>query len=190
MAATVLIKRLLGTSPGHASEVDITSGNLRFKQAENNTADTNNPVPAAGTLDTDASVSYWTITQLHWSAGAANSLSNFLWWGDGDALPTGTKIRGEVATSYIQAVTTGLTFGGAGEAKVANYSTMTAPVNLWLVAGGGTYQVGAKKTIGATTLVATGYIDRWWVMQIQVALTAAAGVIAGSFTATWSYDEV
>jgi hypothetical protein len=189
MAATVLIKRLIGASPGQASAVDETSGNTRLKQADDAADDANNPVPAAGTLDSNASVSCWGVTQLHCTGAPATGLAGIKWWGDNTALATGLKIRGESATSYIQAVTSGLTFGGAGEAKVANYSTMTAPVDLWNVGATGTYTSGAKKSLSGTLGATTGYIaNTFMVLQIQVASTAAAGPTAQR-TATYSYDE-
>jgi hypothetical protein len=189
MAATVLIKRLLGAAPGQSGAIDETSGNTRLKQADNAADDANNPVPASGTLDSNASISAWGVTQLHCTVAPTTGLAGIKWWGDNTALATGLKIRGESATSYIQADLTGFTFGGNSEARVARYSTMTAPVDLWNTGGTGTYHSGAKKSLTGTIGATTGYIaDTFMVLQIQVASTASAGPTAAR-TATYSYDE-
>lgn len=182
MAATVQIMRRTGAS----TDTDITNPtNTRLKQADNGTIDTNNPIPAVGTIDSNASVSCWCATKLQVvTTPPANGISNLKWYTDGVSLATGLKLKGEVATSYIQAVTSGLTFGGAGELKVANYSTITTPVDVIA-----TYTSGAMKTVAGSIGNATGQIGTaFMVYQLQVASTASPGTTAGT-TFTWQYDE-
>jgi hypothetical protein len=186
--------RLAGTTPGQAGAVDVTSGStFRMKQADNPTSDTNNPIPAVGTLDSNASVSCWWCTTLNVTVAAATAINNIKWYGNNPTLQTGLKLRGEGATGYVQAPTTGLTFGGAGEAKVANYATMTAPVDLATTTASGTYTSGAMKTMtSAAKDNTTGYISGGtfiFVYQLQVASTASPGVMSPIHTATWQYDE-
>lgn len=184
MTATIIINRLTSTGP---TATPITSATTRLKQADNGTQDTNNPVPAVGTLDSNASVSCWCVTRLECTVAPVTAVNNLFWYADNAAMATGTKLKGESATAYVQAPITGLTFGGAGELTVANYTGLTTPVIVGNAAAGGVYTSAAKKTMSGSTTTTEQFGDRF-VYQLQVASAASPGVITAVLF-TWQYDE-
>jgi hypothetical protein len=185
MAATVIINRLTGAGP---TLTDITSTTNRVSQADNASPGTASPVPAAGTLDSNASLSAWCVTRLQCTLAPATLITNLKWYCNNPAMQTDTKFRGETATAYTQAPVTGLTFGGAGELKVANYATLTAPVNLANAGQTGTYTSGAPKSVAGSTSTAVEFGDRMC-YQLQVGSTAVPGVLSPVMANTWQYDE-
>lgn len=180
MAATVLIRRLLGTTPGQAGSVDITSVNTRLKQADNGTADTNNPVPAVTT-----SYSFWASTQLNVTVAPANAINNLKWYSDGTSFGTGLTCSGisaNQASFYTAAVS-------AIVLSVGNYPGLSgAPADVTTFTSGAPHTLAGAPSIGATT----GYIGTTtngaFVFQLAATASASPGTIAQR-TFTWQFDE-
>lgn len=176
MAATVLIYRWTGATAG--SGADITATTTRMKQADNGTADTNNPVPAVTT-----SYSYWVSTRLHVSVAPANAINTLKWYGDGVSAGTGLTISGAKASTGANAGYRQAT--GQGVLSQGNHTGLdAAPVDVTTLTSGGplTTFTGA---IAATTGDGT---FEFFVYQLAATSSASPGAMtARAFT--WSYDE-
>ena len=154
--------------------------NVRFKLADNNTQDANNPcvVPSAGT-----NRSFWKVIALYCSVAPDTAINNVKLYSDG-ALPwTGCTIYvgDEEPATYSQAT------GGAtsGDEMVANYGgggVITAKTDLF------TYTSGSTKSITGSISYVTGKITNYVVLQVDITSSAGAGVQAAE-TLTWQYDE-
>jgi len=157
---------------------------LRFKLADNNTLDANNPCvkPAAGT-----NLSWWKNIRL-WVAGtgASTAINNVKIYTDG-ALDAGGEwvsctiyVGDETPAAYDQATT-----GGAdtGTAMVGNRTGITGQTDFF------TYTSGAVKAVSGS--VGTGInqaISDYIVLQLSVGTTATGGQ-QDAETITWRYDE-
>jgi hypothetical protein len=176
MAATVHIERWTGSGAG--SGADITSTTTRMKQADNGTADTNNPVPAVTT-----SYSYWVSTRLNVTVAAANSVSNLQWYSDGTSAGTGLTIKGAIANvganaGYRQATAAVVLDGPSG---TNHTGTSEAPVNVT------TYTSGSPHAL-AGSQASTGAFGDFFVYQLSATSSAAPGPMTAR-TFTWQYDE-
>ena len=163
MAATVLIREKNGAGE---TATDKTSGTVRFKNADNATVDTSNPmtVPVAGT---DYSFEKW--MRFNVSAGTYTEITNVEVYTDGgNGLGTGISVFGKTAAAY---------------ATPAEATTTSGYTDLF------TYTSGSPLTIGAGPYTSTGDKGNYLVMIMTVADTATAGVTA-SETVTWAWDEI
>lgn len=180
MAATVLIRRLLGTTPGQAGSVDITSVNTRLKQADNGATDTNNPVPAVTT-----SYSYWATTQLNVTVAPANAINNLKWYSDAVSFGTGLTCSGisaNAASFYTQAVS-------AIVLNTSNYTSLSgAPVDVTTLTSGAPHTLAGSPSIAATTGYIGGTTNGAFVFQLAATSSASPGTIAQR-TFTWQFDE-
>jgi hypothetical protein len=180
MAATVVIKRLLGTAPGQSGSVDITSGNTRLKQADNGTADANNPVPAVTT-----SYSYWASTQLQVTVAPSNGINNIKWYSDGSSFGTGLTCSGYSANAtnaYTQATS-------AIVLNTSNYTSLAgAPVDVTTLTSGSPHTLAGSPSIGNTTGYLGGTTNGIFVFQLAATSSASPGTISAR-TVTWQYDE-
>lgn len=180
MAATVDIRRLLGTAPGQTGSAVITGLNTRMKQSDTHaTGGTDNPIPAVTT-----NYSYWATMQLQVSVAPTNGITNLQWYTDSaNNFGTGITCSGNSATTYVQATSAIVLSGPAG----GNHSGLTAtPVDVF------TFTSGSPKSIGGTIANTVGYIggttNGMFVYQLAVTSSAAPGT-TGSETFTWQYDE-
>ena len=180
MAATVLIRRITGTT-GSQTATDITSINTRANAFDTHTtADTTNPVqkPTTGTK-----YSFWVSTRLDATVTPAGTIDNLRWFTDGaNSFATGIAARGNTATSYKQA--TG-TVGDTGNVlNTTNYTTLAAPT-----ADVFTHTSGSPKAVtGSISNPSTGQFGDLFVYQLEVITTAGPGV-SGQETWTWRFDE-
>lgn len=162
MPATVLIEEVNGASVA----TDKTSSTIRFKNADNATVDTANPMvkPTSGV---DWSFKKW--LRFNVSAGTYTSITNIKTYSDGTNSWTGANMWAKAATSTYSTPAEETTSGG-----YANFFSYTA--NGGLTVGSGTYSGTGVKGL---------YVE----MAMEVLSTAGAGTLAGE-TMTWSYDEV
>src|SRR6185436_20449660 len=98
MAATVVIERWTGSGAGTGADLAASSNTTRLKQADNGTADTNNPVPAVTT-----SYSYWANTRLHCTVVPATLINNLKWYSDGVSAGTGLTVNAAKASTGANA---------------------------------------------------------------------------------------
>ena len=163
MAATVQILEKNGAG---GTGTDKTSGNIRFKNADNATVDTSNPMvkPGAGV---DYSFEKW--LRFNVSGGTYTEITNVKAYMDGgNGLGTGV-------TLYAKAVTT--------------YATPAEATSITGYADAFTYTSGSPLTLGAGPFTSTGEKADHLVMMLTVGTTASGG-ITPSETLTIGWDEI
>ena len=166
MAATVQIQEINGAG---ATATDKTSGTIRFKNADNSTVDTVNPMvkPTSGT---DWSYKKWLAFNV--TAGTYTSITNIKTYSDGSNGWTGIKLFAKSATSTYS--------------TPAEETATTGYLDFFGYTANGALTVGGA---GGATYSSTGIKGNYIEMAMEVYSTAGAGTLAGE-TMTWSWDEV
>lgn len=163
MAATVQIIEKNGAG---GTPTDKTSGQIRFKNADNATVDTANPMvkPGAGT---DYSFEKW--LRLNVTGGTYTEITNIKAYMDGaNGLGTGVTLYAKAVASYA---TPAEATGTAGYTDAFTYTS------------------GSPLSLGAGPYTSTGEKGDHLVMMMAVGTTASGG-ITSSETLTISYDEI
>ena len=163
MAATVQILEKNGAG---GTGTDKTSGNIRFKNADNSTVDTSNPMvkPGAGV---DYSFEKW--LRFNVSGGTYTEITNIKAYMDGgNGLGTGVTLYAKAVTAY------------ATPAEATSVSGYTDAF---------TYTSGSPLTLGAGPFTSTGEKADHLVMMLTVGTTASGG-ITPSETLTVGWDEI
>lgn len=163
MAAVVKIyeKNGAGETP-----TDKTSGTVRFKNADNATVDTSNPmvIPPSGT---DYSFEKW--LRFNVDSGTYTEITNVEMYSDGsNGLGTGVAAYAKTVAAY---------------ATPAEATATTGYTDVF------TYTSGSPLTVGAGPYTSTGDKGNYVVMILTVDNTATAGVTS-SETITWAWDEI
>lgn len=163
MVATVQIIEKNGTA-GTGTQKD--SGTVRFKNADNATVDSNNPmvVPTAGS---DYSYEKW--LRLKVTAAPDTNLSNLKCYSDG-SIGYGTGV-----TPYAKAVTTYAT--PAQATATAGYTAL------------GSYTASSALDLGTAAVTGTGEKGDHAVLMLKVDSTASPGTLTAE-TLTFAYDEL
>jgi len=105
MPATVEIRSFHGATPDTGTNV--ASGSIRFKQADNDTVDANNPIPIPG-----AGTNYSYIKQFRFYAATtpANTINNLKFYSDGaNGFGTGVSLGGKTNSVLTGTATSGTT---------------------------------------------------------------------------------
>lgn len=163
MAATVQIVEKNGAG---GTQTDKTSGTIRFKNADNSTVDTSNPMvkPPAGT---DYSFEKW--LRFNVSGGTYTEISNIKAYSDGaNGLGTGIGLYAKAVTAY---------------STPAEATATTGYTSFF------TYTSGSALTLGAGPYTSTGEKGDHLVMIMTVDNTATGGMTPTE-TLTVSWDEV
>lgn len=163
MAATVQIIEKNGAG---GTPTDKTSGTIRFKNADNATVDTSNPMvkPASGT---DYSFEKW--LRFNVSAGTYTEITNVKAYSDGTSgMGTGVAVWAKAVATF---------------ATPAEATATTGYTDFF------SYTSGAALTLGAGPFTSTGEKGDHLVMMMAVADTASGGVTA-SETLTVAWDEI
>ena len=163
MAATVQILEKNGAG---GTGTDKTSGNIRFKNADNSTVDTSNPMvkPGAGV---DYSFEKW--IRFNVSGGTYTEITNVKTYMDGgNGLGTGVTLYAKAVTTY------------ATPAEATSVSGYTDAF---------TYTSGSPLTLGAGPFTSTGEKADHLVMMLTVG-TSASGGITPSETLSIIWDEI
>lgn len=166
MVATVLIGQKNGTAG--TFEEKSASGTIRFKNAENSTVDTSDPmvIPTAGN---DWSYEVW--TRLKVTVAPDTNISNLKFYTDGaNGFGTGVSMWARNRTAYAQP---GQPDSAGGFVDAFGYTA-----------------AGALALSGAAeTFTGTGEKGEHAVLLLQVASTATQGTLTAE-TLTYSYDEL
>lgn len=163
MVATVQIGEKNGAG---GTFTDKTSGNIRFKTADNATVDLNAPinVPTSGT---NYSYEKWLIAKV--TVAPSQQIANLKWYSDGaSGLGTGVGLYAKAVTSFATP---------ALGTSVSGYTDFFS------------YTSGSPLSLGAGPYTGTGEKGDHAVMLATVADTATQGLTA-SETATLAYDEI
>ena len=163
MAATVQIIEKNGAG---GTPTDKTSGTIRFKNADNSTVDTSNPMvkPGAGT---DYSFEKW--IRMNVTGGSYTEITNVRAYSDGaNGLGTGVNLWAKAVASYATP---------AEATGTAGYTDFF------------TYNSGSALALGAGPFSSTGEKADHLVMMMAVGTTASGGVTPGE-TLTLAWDEI
>lgn len=166
MAATVQIISYHGA--GAATENTITSSTIRYKQADDDTQDTSNPVPVP-TSGTNYSYAKWTKIKV--TSAPTGDITNLRWFSDGVSWGTGVDLYVGKTATYTQS--TAATLNSVASVVATTYVAAT-PLT-----------INAGTVLSATT--GTGTQD-YVCTQVRVTTTASAGVTAAR-AYTYRYDE-
>lgn len=168
MAATMEIHEMSGADAG----TDKTSGTIRFKDADDATVDTNNPlvVPAEGTT-----YSYTKKLRAYLQDAPTTQVSNLRWYSDGTSgFGTGVAVTVKnIGTTFGTQYKTAMTEGADLFGK-----TSAAPLD-----GDGT-DTGPFVPADVDT-----YVGDIIELQMSVASTASHGALSAE-TLTFAYDEI
>jgi hypothetical protein len=164
MAATVQIQENNGAGP---STTDKTSGSIRFKNADDATVNTSNPMvkPTGNSVDW----SYRKYIGFNVTAGTYTEISNIKAYSDGTSAWTGVNLwaRGDSSTYATP----------AEETANAGYSNFFG------------YTANGALTLGTGPYTSTGVKGNYLRMAMEVTTAASAGTLAGE-TLTISWDEI
>ena len=162
MVATVQVIEKNGATPATTQKDGQT---IRFKNADNATVDTNNPmvIPTAGL---DYSYDKW--TRLKVTVAPDNNLSNLKFYTDGaNGLGTGVSLYAKAVQTY---------------STPAEATTTTGYTDAF------TYTSGAALDLGTAAVTGTGEKGDHAVLMMTVGTSATQGNTANE-TVTYSYDE-
>lgn len=163
MAATVQIIEKNGAG---GTATDKTSGNIRFKNADNSTVDLVNPMVKPGS-GSDFSFEKW--LRLNVTGGSYSQITNVRAYSDGaNGLGTGVLLWAKAVTSF---------------ATPAEATATTGYTNFF------SYTSGSSLSLGAGPYTSTGEKADHLVMMCEVQSTASGG-LTPSETLTLAWDEI
>jgi len=180
MVATVVIRRLTGTTAAQVA-TDIKDINTRANaQDVHSTADTTNPVQRP---TTGKNFSFWVSTRLDATATPAGTIDNIRWFTDSsNNFGTGITAKGQSATTYV--IATGVVGTSGDELTTDSHTGMTAPpVDIF------TFTSGAPKSLtGSISNPSTGQFGDYMIYQLEADTTAGPGA-SNQETFTFRFDE-
>lgn len=174
-------------SPGGSIAIGtIGPPNLRFKQADNPTVDTNNPVviPAAGT-----GYSYWKQIYLACTVAPDTQVDNVQFYTDGTSFQT-TNCLVVVGLQFpvrSDGVTTGYDVAD-GSAVMTTHTDISGTADAFDYTSGATLS-GPSISESGTLIDAVGETTNYLVLQLLVTSSATPGDQANE-TFTFQYDEI
>lgn len=168
MAATIQLHEMSAADTG----VDKTGGTLRFKDADNATVDSNNPlvIPAAGSI-----YSYTKKVRLYMEAPPNTNISNIRWYTDG------TNSFGTGVTMTCKNL--GVTWGANYKTLMAGGSDLFTKTSAAPLDGDAT---DAGPFVPADDNTYCGDLIE---LQMAIASTATQGTLTAE-TLTAAYDEI
>jgi hypothetical protein len=167
--------------------IDQVATNLRFKDADNNTQDLNNPIviPGAGNV-----LSRWKHCFLKCTTAPDTQVDGVVFYTTTAPYPTGvTLLSGDETPIKTDALTTGYDVSDVSDEAMTNHADITASTD---VAGNYTSS-GTAKSISineaGSVIDAIGETTNYLVLQLQVASTATQGTMPTE-TLRFEYNEV
>jgi len=174
------------TLPGTSSNItDNGINKLRFKQADNNDIDLNNPIPVPST---GTEYSYWKTIYLKCTAiNEASQINNVQFYSDGAVFTDYTGITLKVGEQFPirrSDVTIGYDVADAAESMIPSYCSSSVDVSTL------TSSSSLSLTIQETGNIidATDETTNCLILQLEVGSTASSGTLTAE-TLTLSYDE-
>lgn len=172
-------------SPGTSTNTDaLGPPNIRFKQADNPTIDSNDPIPipAAGT-----EYSRWKQIYLKCTTAPSTQVDNVKFYTDGGGFGTGIALKvGDGVQVHNSGATTGYDVSDANEV-ITNHTDVAAATDAF------SYTSGAPRTCtiseAGTLIDAIDETTDYLVLSMEVGTTASPGDLANE-TFTWQYDEI
>jgi len=189
MAATFNVKLDRGGSDGSPSDKD-TITNLRFKTADDNDQDTNNPIPI---VTGQTKRSYWRHIYMKCTQAPATKVDNLKFYTDGGGWAGCTLNVGEqfpANTSIADAgyeLATG-TPGDTGDELVANHAGISSKADAFTKTQGAPLS-GPSISEDSNQIDALNEETDYLLLQLDVSDSASPGVLAQE-TLTIQYDEI
>ena len=173
MAATTELRVYHGASPGLGS--DVTGQTLRFKRADDDIQDDQNPVPIP---DDGVALSWRKSLKLAATTAPDNRISNVRIFSLQESLGVGREVFFARSGSYVQA--TAADEGGLIGTTNLDAFTATAPEVI---------QAGDVMLNSDPFPFDGGARQDYWMFQLQHAINAIAGDAAAAKTLVCRYDE-
>lgn len=164
MAATVQIISHHGAAG--ATETQVDGGTMRYKVADNDTADANDPIPVP---PSGTNYSYIKQCRFKTTVAPSNTVNNLKFYTDGaNGFGTGVSLNVKTDSSYTNPATQGTT-ALTGTADAFSYTS------------------GSPLSVTGSTTTTESFGD-YIVSQMAVASTASPGTTPNE-TLTFQYDE-
>ena len=173
MAATVLIQEHNGTQ-GAEVQTDKTSGSIRFKNADNATVDSGDPLiaPASG-----QEYSYEKWLRLNVTVAPSANISNLKAYSDGaNGMGTGVKVWYATDTAYSTPVV-------PSESNDPPQHDLAGMTDFFAATAASPISLGAGPYTG------TGQKGDYLVLVMEIESTTGQGSVPGE-TITFAYDEI
>ncbi len=176
-----------GTDNNPANEDSIDAlgpPRLRFKQADNKTINTSNPmvVPAAGT-----EYSRWKQIYLKCTTQPDTQVNNVKFYTDGGNFGTGITVKvGDGTQVKNSGASTGYDVSDADEV-ITNHTDVAAATDVFTYTSGSSRVVSISEA--GSIINAAGETTDYLVLSMEVINTASPGDLANE-TWTWQYDEI
>lgn len=190
MTAVFDVKLDRGGSDANPGNSD-TLTNLRFKTNDDNTQDTNDPIPI---VSGQTKRSYWRHVYLQCTTGPTTQVDNIKVYTDGGGFGTGitlqigqqfpTKNNGSSAGYELATGTPGDT----GDELVANHSGITSKTDFFGKTSGSPLS-GPSISESGSIINAVGEMSNYILLQLDVGDTASPGSLTPE-TLTFQYDEI
>lgn len=172
-------------TPGTEQDTDgLGPPNIRFKQADDATIDSNNPmpIPAAGT-----EYSRWKQVYLYCATAPSTQVDNVKLYTDGGGFGTGITVKvGDGTQTKNSGSDAGYDVSDANEV-ITNHTDVAAATDLF------TYTSGSPRTVSISEagaiINAIGETTNYCVLSMEVINTASPGNLADE-TITFQYDEI
>jgi len=173
-------------APGTKQDTDpLGPPNVRFKYADNNTIDLNDPIPipSAGT-----NRSRWKHMYIKATTAPDTQIDNLKIFTDGTGFGTGiTILAGNETPANTLAADAGYDVSDVADEIMTNHVDITATTDFF------TFTSGAPKTVSISEagaiIDAINEESNYVVIQMEVISTAAPGDLADE-TITFEYDEI
>lgn len=171
-------------TPGTTNQV---ATNLRFKDADNNTQDLNNPIviPGAGNV-----LSRWKHIFLSCSTAPDTQVDGVVFYTTTNPYPTGVVLlAGDETPTHSSTATTGYDVSNVSDEAMTNHADITASTDVAAnyTSSGSSLSVSISET--SNIIDAIGEATDYVVLQLQVASTATQGTMPTE-TLRFEYNEV
>ncbi len=175
MAATVLIREKNGAGE---TATDKTSGTVRFKNADNATVDTNDPLIIPST---NREYSYEKFLRINFSTAPSTQITNLEFYMDGsNDYGTGVKLWGRDLAAYT---TPGVPTETNDPPQIPVGGTPASATNAF------TWTSASPLDLGTGPFTGTGDKGDYLDLVMEVETNATQGALTAE-TATWRYDEI
>ena len=187
MAAVFDVAIDFGGAVNAPGTVDEVATNLRYKDADNNTQDLNNPIviPAAGNI-----LSRWKHCFLKCTTAPDTQVDGVVFFTTTNPYPTGVVLlAGDETPTKTDALTTGYDVSDVSDEVMTNHDSITGSTDVAANYTSSGSSLSVSITESGNIIDATGETTDYVVTQLQVASTATQGTMPTE-TLRFEYNEV
>ncbi len=174
------------SNPGTEQDTDeLGPPNIRFKQEDNATIDTNNPVPIP---TTGSNFSYWKHVYLQCGSAPDTQIDNIKFYTDGGGFGTGIFLNiGSETPTKNSGSNSGYEVADTASTMSGNHTEIINVLNAFSFTSGSTKDVSISEA--SNIIDAIGETSDYIIFQLVVDNSASPGNLADE-TLTIRYDEV